>query len=131
MKKLIIALSAIAAAVGFTTSAQADISVAGSSNVAYLSTSGADTNGDEELAVGNTVDFSMSTTTSGGRGRHGFDAGDKPCGACRERDVSRKYHITKNSRKRRKLRSRRAGSLNPASFLSGPKVMCLFITAGI
>ncbi len=68
MKKLIIALSAIAAAVGFTTTAQADISVAGSSNVAYLSTSGATTEGDEELAVGNTVDFSMSTTTSGGIG---------------------------------------------------------------
>ena len=68
MKKLIIALSAIAAAVGFTTTAQADISVSGSSNVAYLSTSGATTEGDEELAVGNTVDFSMSTTTSGGIG---------------------------------------------------------------
>ena len=68
MKKLIIALSAIAAAVGFTTTAQADISVSGSSNVAYLSTSGADSDGDEELAVGNTVDFSMSTTTSGGIG---------------------------------------------------------------
>ena len=68
MKKLIIALSAIAAAVGFTTSAQADISVAGSSNVAYVSTSGADSDGDEELMVGNTVDFTMSTTTSGGIG---------------------------------------------------------------
>ena len=68
MKKLIIALSAIAAAVGFTTTAQADISVSGSSNVAYLSTSGADSDGDEELAVGNTVDFAMSTTTSGGIG---------------------------------------------------------------
>ena len=68
MKKLIIALSAIAAAVGFTTSAQADISVSGSSNVAYLSTSANTTGGDEELAVGNTVDFSMSTTTSGGIG---------------------------------------------------------------
>jgi hypothetical protein len=68
MKKLIIALSAIAAAVGFTTSAQADISVAGSSNVAYLSTSANTTGGDEELAIGNTVDFSMSTTTSGGIG---------------------------------------------------------------
>ena len=67
MKKLIIALSAIAAAVGFTTSAQADISVSGSSNVAYLSTAGDGAN-DEELAVGNTVDFSMSTTTSGGIG---------------------------------------------------------------
>ena len=68
MKKLIIALSAIAAAVGFTTSANADISVSGSSNVAYLSTSANTTGGDEELAVGNTVDFSMSTTTSAGMG---------------------------------------------------------------
>ena len=68
MKKLIIALSAIGAAVGFTTSANADISVAGSSNVAYLSTSANTTGGDEELAVGNTVDFSMSTTTSAGMG---------------------------------------------------------------
>ena len=68
MKKLIIALSAIGAAVGFTTSANADISVAGSSNVAYLSTSANTTGGDEELAVGNTVDFSMSTTTRGGIG---------------------------------------------------------------
>ena len=67
MKKLIIALSAIAAAVGFTTSAQADISVSGSSNVAYLSTAG-DGSNDEELAVGNTVDFALSTTTSGGIG---------------------------------------------------------------
>ena len=53
-------------AVGFTAKANADISVAGSSNAAYLSTAG---NGDdEELAVGTTVDFSMSTTTSGGLG---------------------------------------------------------------
>jgi len=70
MKKLIIALSAIAAAVGFTTSAQADISVSGSSNVAYLSTAG-DGSNDEELAVGNIVSFSMSTTTSGGIGISG------------------------------------------------------------
>ena len=67
MKKLIIALSAIAAAVGFTTTAQADISVAGSSNLAYVSTAGDGTN-DEELMVGHTVDFSMSATTSGGIG---------------------------------------------------------------
>ena len=81
-----IALSAIAAAVGFTATAKADISVSGSSNVAYLSTAG-DGSNDEELAVGNTVDFSMSTTTSGGIGisasmslsqdydHDGFDAG--------------------------------------------------------
>ena len=67
MKKLMIAISAIAAAVGFTATAKADISVAGSSNAAYLSTAGTGTN-DEELAVGATVDFSMSTTTSGGIG---------------------------------------------------------------
>ena len=62
-----IALSAIAAAVGFTATAKADISVSGSANVAYLSTAGDGTN-DEELAVGNTVSFAMSTTTSGGIG---------------------------------------------------------------
>ena len=62
-----IALSAIAAAVGFTATAKADISVSGSSNVAYLSTAGDGAN-DEELAVGNTVSFAMSTTTSGGIG---------------------------------------------------------------
>ena len=62
-----IALSAIAAAVGFTATAKADISVSGSSNVAYLSTAG-DGSNDEELAVGNTVSFAMSTTTSGGIG---------------------------------------------------------------
>lgn len=62
-----IALSAIAAAVGFTATAKADIAVSGSSNVAYLSTAGDGTN-DEELAVGNIVSFAMSTTTSGGIG---------------------------------------------------------------
>ena len=67
MKKLMIALSAIAAAVGFTATAKADIAVSGSSNVAYLSTAGDGTN-DEELAVGNIVSFAMSTTTSGGIG---------------------------------------------------------------
>jgi hypothetical protein len=59
MKKLMIALSAIAAAVGFTATAKADISVSGSSNVAYLSTAG-DGSNDEELAVGNTVSFALS-----------------------------------------------------------------------
>jgi len=67
MKKLMIALSAIAAAVGFTATAKADISVSGSSNVAYLSTAGDGAN-DEELLVGNIVSFAMSTTTSGGIG---------------------------------------------------------------
>ena len=66
MRKLIIALSAIASAVGFTTAAKADVSVSGSSNVAYIGAAGT---GDQDyLGVGNTVDFSMSTTTSGGLG---------------------------------------------------------------
>jgi hypothetical protein len=65
MKKLTLALAAIAAA--FTaTSAQADVSASGSANVAYLSTSGSDAAGDSEVAVGTTVDFSLSTTTSSG-----------------------------------------------------------------
>ncbi len=65
MKKLIIALSALAAA--FTATAKADVSVSGSSNVAYVSTAGTGTN-DEELLVGSTVAFSMSTTTASGMG---------------------------------------------------------------
>ena len=66
MKKLIIALSALGAA--FTATAKADISVSGSANVAYLSTSGAAGNGQEELLVGQTIAFGMSTTTSTGLG---------------------------------------------------------------
>jgi hypothetical protein len=68
MKKLIIALSALGAA--FTATAKADISVSGSSNVAYVSTAGTGTN-DEELLVGHTVAFSMSTTTASGMGISG------------------------------------------------------------
>lgn len=64
MKKLIIALSALGAA--FTATAKADISVSGSSNVAYVSTAG--TGDNEELHVGSTVAFSMSTTTASGMG---------------------------------------------------------------
>jgi len=63
MKKLTLALAAIGAA--FTATAKADVSVSGSSNVAYLSTAGTGTN-DEELLVGTTVDFGLSTTTSSG-----------------------------------------------------------------
>ena len=69
MKKLLILISAITA--GFTAAAQADVSVSGSANVAYLSTSGSDAAGDEELAVGTTVDFSLSTTTASGLGISG------------------------------------------------------------
>tara|TARA_B100000530_G_C15871973_1_gene453780 strand:- start:151 stop:1113 length:963 start_codon:yes stop_codon:yes gene_type:complete len=68
MKKLIIALSALGAA--FTATAKADIAVSGSANVAYLATAGTGTN-DEELAVGQTVVFAMSTTTASGMGISG------------------------------------------------------------
>jgi hypothetical protein len=62
MKKLTLALTAIAAA--FTATAKADVSVSGSANAAFLSTAGASDN--EELAVGTTVDFGLSTTTASG-----------------------------------------------------------------
>ena len=68
MKKLLILVSAISA--GFTAAAQVDV-VSGSANVAYLSTSGSDAAGDEELAVGTTVDFALSTTTASGLGISG------------------------------------------------------------
>ena len=63
MKKLTLALAAIGAA--FTATAKADVSVSGSANVAYISTAGTGTN-DEELLVGTTVDFGLSTTTASG-----------------------------------------------------------------
>jgi hypothetical protein len=63
MKKLTLVLAAIASA--FTATAKADVSASGSANVAYLSTAGDGTN-DEELAVGTTVDFALSTTTATG-----------------------------------------------------------------
>jgi len=66
MKKLIIALSALGAA--FSATAKADVSVSGSANVAYVSTSGAAGNGQEELLVGSTVAFGLSTTTASGLG---------------------------------------------------------------
>ena len=68
MKKLIIALSALGAAL--TATAKADVSVSGSANVAYIATAGTGTN-DEELAVGQTVAFAMSTTTASGMGISG------------------------------------------------------------
>ena len=64
MKKLIIALSALGAA--FTATAKADVTVSGSANVAYLSTSGAAGNGQKNY--GQTVAFGLSTTTAGGIG---------------------------------------------------------------
>ena len=68
MKKLIIALSALGAA--FTATAKADVTVSGTANVAYIATAGTGTN-DEELAVGQTVAFGLSTTTSTGLGISG------------------------------------------------------------
>ena len=64
MKKLLILLSAIGAM--FTTTTHADISLSGSSDAAFLSTSGSDAEGDSEIAVGASVDFGMSTTTASG-----------------------------------------------------------------
>jgi hypothetical protein len=63
MKKLTLALSALAAVFGVS-SANADVSVSGSGSVAYVSpaTSGAD----GEVAVGQFVSFGLSTTTASG-----------------------------------------------------------------
>ena len=81
MKKLIIALSALGAA--FSATAKADVSVSGSGNAAYISTTGAAGNGQEELLVGTTVAFGLSTTTASGMGISGgltisqdYDAND-------------------------------------------------------
>jgi hypothetical protein len=61
MKKLTLALSAIATAFG-AASANADVSVSGSGSAAYLSTADSKT----EVMVGQFVSFSMSTTTASG-----------------------------------------------------------------
>jgi hypothetical protein len=61
MKKLTLALSAIAAAFGAST-ANADISVSGSGSAAYIN----DAASNARLNVGQFVSFSMSTTTSNG-----------------------------------------------------------------
>lgn len=61
MKKLTLAISAIAAAFG-AASAQADVSVSGSGSAAYLNDAASAT----KLNVGQFVSFSMSTTTSSG-----------------------------------------------------------------
>ena len=62
MKKLTLALSAIAAA--FSASAKADISVSGSTGAAYVSNMASSNNTD--VIVGSAVAFSMSTTTASG-----------------------------------------------------------------
>jgi len=61
MKKLTLAISAIAAAFG-AASAQADVSVSGSGSAAYLNDAASAT----KLNVGQFVSFSLSTTTSSG-----------------------------------------------------------------
>ena len=63
MKKLTLAISAIAAAFG-AASAQADVSVSGSGSAAYIAPAG--TSADAKLNVGQFVSFSMSTTTASG-----------------------------------------------------------------
>ena len=62
MKKLTLALSAIAAA--FSASAKADISVSGSTGAAYVSNMASSNNTD--VIVGSAVAFAMSTTTASG-----------------------------------------------------------------
>ena len=61
MKKLTLAISAIAAAFG-ASAAKADISVSGSGSAAYIN----DASSNARLNVGQFVSFSMSTTTSNG-----------------------------------------------------------------
>jgi hypothetical protein len=61
MKKLTLAISAIAAAFG-AASAQADVSVSGSGSASYVNDAASTT----KLAVGQFVSFSMSTTTASG-----------------------------------------------------------------
>ena len=61
MKKLTLAISAIAAAFG-ASAAKADISVSGSGSAAYLN----DASSNAKLNIGQGVSFSMSTTTANG-----------------------------------------------------------------
>ena len=61
MKKLTLAISAIAAAFG-ATAAKADVSVSGSGSAAYVN----DMSSNAKLNVGQAVSFSMSTTTANG-----------------------------------------------------------------
>ena len=63
MKKLTIALSALAAVFG-AASAKADVSVSGSGSVGYIAP--ASSGADGEIAVGQYVSFGLSTTTASG-----------------------------------------------------------------
>ena len=62
MKKLTLALSALAAVFGVS-SANADVSVSGSGSAAYIAPAGS---GDSKLNVGQFVSFGLSTTTASG-----------------------------------------------------------------
>ena len=62
MKKLTLAISALAAAFG-ATAAKAEVSVSGSGSAAYIAPAGS---GDSQIAVGQFVSFGLSTTTSTG-----------------------------------------------------------------
>jgi hypothetical protein len=64
MKKLTLALSAIAAA--FSASAQADVSVSGAASAAYVSS--AATTQNTSIITGGSVSFALSTTTASGMG---------------------------------------------------------------
>ena len=63
MKKLTLAISAIAAAFG-AASAKADVSVSGSGSAAYIAPAGS--SADSKLNVGQFVSFGLSTTTASG-----------------------------------------------------------------
>jgi len=63
MKKLTLALSALAAVFGVS-SANADVSVSGSGSVGYIAPAG--TGADGEVAVGQYISFGLSTTTASG-----------------------------------------------------------------
>ena len=62
MKKLTLAISALAAAFG-ATAAKAEVSVSGSGSAAYIAPAGS---GDAQISVGQFVSFGLSTTTSTG-----------------------------------------------------------------
>jgi len=64
MKKLTLALSAIAAA--FSASAQADVAVSGAASAAYLSSAASTQN--TSIVTGGSVSFALSTTTASGMG---------------------------------------------------------------
>ena len=62
MKKLTLAISALAAAFG-ATAAKAEVSVSGSGSAAYIAPAGS---GDAQISVGQFVSFGLSTTTASG-----------------------------------------------------------------